>query len=189
HFDSSTSSHDFVNTPILDRQAPIPNHAAALHAVLQALQPSQYPKPAAIGHRIVNGGPDHFEPQPVTPELLTALRRAVRLAPLHLPSELKLIDAIHSNWPGMPQIVCFDTAFHRNMPEVAQRLPLPRQFWAEGLRKYGFHGLSYEYIVHKLGAEAKRKRIIIAHLGNGASLAAVREGISLDTTMGLTPTG
>src|SRR5205814_5983928 len=146
------------------------------------------PRPAAVGHRLVHGGPDHAAPERVTPQLMASLRRLIAFAPLHLPSALQGIEAVAARFPGLPQVACFDTAFHRRMPEVAQRFPLPRALWDEGLRRYGFHGLSYEYIVETLGTAA-RGRTIIAHLGNGASMAAVRDGQPVDTTMGFTPTG
>jgi acetate kinase len=119
---------------------------------------------------------------------MTTLRKLVPFAPLHLPPELQGIEAVASRFPGLPQVACFDTAFHRRMPELAQRFPLPRELWEEGVRRYGFHGLSYEYILEALGTAA-HGRTIIAHLGNGASMAAVRDGQPLDTTMGFTPAG
>jgi acetate kinase len=152
------------------------------------LEQLHFPQPAAIGHRLVHGGPEHAAPERVTPQLVTALRRLVAFAPLHLPSEIQGIEAVAAHFPGLPQVACFDTAFHRRLPELAQRFPLPRALWDEGLRRYGFHGLSYEYIVERLGTAA-RGRTIIAHLGNGASMAAVRDGQPVDTTMGFTPTG
>jgi acetate kinase len=124
----------------------------------------------------------------VDAQLLAELRRLVAFAPLHLPSAIQGIEAAAARFPGLPQVACFDTAFHRRMPEVAQRFPLARDLWHEGIRRYGFHGLSYEYIVATLGAAAQG-RLVIAHLGNGASLAAVLNGQPLDTTMGFTPTG
>src|SRR5262249_1404547 len=142
----------------------------------------------AAGHRVVHGGPNHSSSERVDESLLAELRRLVPFAPLHLPSAIKGIEAVKARFPGMPQVACFDTAFHRAMPEVAQRFPLSRNLWDEGVRRYGFHGLSYEYIVATLGAAAGG-RLIIAHLGNGASLAAVLNGQPLDTTMGFTPTG
>src|SRR5262249_39762443 len=120
--------------------------------------------------------------------LIAELRSLIPFAPLHLPSAIKGIEAVNTRFPGMPQVACFDTAFHRSMPKVAQRFPLSQELWDEGVRRYGFHGLSYEYIVTKLGTE-NRGRVVIAHLGNGASLAAVFNGRPLDTTMGFTPTG
>ena len=144
--------------------------------------------PVAVGHRVVHGGPDHTAPERVDTQLLTALRGLVAFASLHLPSAIQGIEAVAARFPGLPQVVCFDTAFHRRMPKVAQRLPLPSDLWHEGIRRYGFHGLSYEYIVATLDAAA-RGRLLIAHLGNGASLVAVHNGQPLDTTMGFTPTG
>ncbi|MGO9602738.1 MAG: acetate/propionate family kinase [Candidatus Binataceae bacterium] len=145
-------------------------------------------RPEAVGHRIVHGGPDHTAPERVTPQLIAALRKTIPFAPLHLPSAIEEIEAVLAHFPDLPQVACFDTAFHRTMPEVAARFPLPRGLWDEGVRRYGFHGLSYEYIVGALGDRAKG-RVVIAHLGNGASIAAVRDGKSVDTTMGFTPTG
>jgi acetate kinase len=143
----------------------------------------------AIGQRFVFGGPAHEAPARVTAELLTELTALVPFDPLHLPKALAAIREIETMSPALPQVVCFDTAFHRGMPMVAQRLPLPRKLWEEGVRRYGFHGLSYESIVRGLGAEGTRGRMIVAHLGNGASLAAIRDGKSVDTTMGLTALG
>lgn len=143
----------------------------------------------AVGHRLVYGGLAHEAPARVTSELLTALTALVPFDPLHLPAALAAIREIESVAPGLPQVVCFDTAFHHRMPAVAQRLPLPRELWKHGVRRYGFHGLSYESIVRALGVEGTRGRMIVAHLGNGASLAAIRDGKAVDTTMGLTPLG
>jgi acetate kinase len=165
------------------------NHDTAINAVLSAANRDQhFPVPEAVGHRLVHGGPEHEDPEMVTPELLSVLRSLVSLAPLHLPSEIRAIEAIRSRYPGLKQVACFDTAFHRSIPDVAQRLPLPRTFWHDGLRRYGFHGLSYEYIVASLG-EAVRGRMIIAHLGNGASMAALQDGRPRDTTMGFSAIG
>jgi acetate kinase len=147
---------------------------------------------SAVGHRVVHGGPRHSRPEIVTADLLAALEENVRLAPAHLPHELQAIRAVERHYPGLAQVACFDTAFHRHMPEVAQRFPLARSLWHEGVLRYGFHGLSYEYIMDKLRQEAGAEadgRVIVAHLGNGASMAAVRAGQCLDTTMGLTPAG
>ncbi len=148
---------------------------------------------AAVGHRIVNGGADYNAPQRVNPALLDALRRISAYAPEHLPSEIAVIDLFRERAPNMPQIVCFDTAFHRDMPRVTKILPIPRRLQAQGVERYGFHGLSYAFLIEELarvaGTEAALGRIILAHLGNGASLAAVRGGKSIDTSMGFTPTG
>lgn len=147
----------------------------------------------AVGHRIVTGGPNYHEPQRVTQALLDELRRISVFAPDHLPFEIALIDLIHERAPGLPQIVCFDTAFHRDMPRVARIVPIPRRFHANGIERYGFHGLSYAFLMEELarvaGAEAALGRVILAHLGNGSSLAAVRGGKSIDTSMGFTPAG
>jgi len=161
---------------------------AALRVALSALDDARLPSPDAVGHRIVHGGLDHAAPEPVTAGLVAALRALTPFAPLHLPAAIAGIEAVTARFAGVPQVACFDTAFHRRMPEVSQRLPLPRALWAKGIRRYGFHGLSYEYIVSTVGA-ATLGRAVIAHLGNGASMAAVRDGLPVDTTMGFTPTG
>ena len=144
----------------------------------------------AVGHRVVHGLA-HQQPERITPALLAELRPISAFDPDHLPGEIALIEAFQRRHPQLPQFACFDTAFHRAMPRVAQLLPLPRRFEARGIRRYGFHGLSYEYLLAELGrqagAEAARGRVILAHLGSGASLVAVREGRSLDTSMGFTP--
>jgi acetate kinase len=142
----------------------------------------------AVGHRIVHGGPQLTEHVRIDADVLATLRGATDFAPLHLPDELAVIDAIAARAPEVLQVACLDTAFHRTVPEVARRFALPARFADEGIRRYGFHGLSYEYIVETVGAE-RLGRAVVAHLGNGASLAAVADGVSLDTTMGLTPTG
>jgi acetate kinase len=163
-------------------------HREAARRVFADLDTHGFPKPAAVGHRLVHGGPAHGAPQRIDEALLAALRRMMPLAPLHLPPEIEVIEAVTDGYPGLPQVACFDTAFHRDMPERAQRFALPRALWSDELRRYGFHGLSYEYIVGVLGPTALT-RTIIAHLGNGASLVAIRDGRPVDTTMGLTPMG
>jgi acetate kinase len=179
---------------LLDENREFPDHDAALKTLLDWLE-ERFPgrHVDAVGHRVVHGGPTYSEPHLVTTELLETLEEIVRLAPEHLPHELKAIDTIRRLFPAMKQVACFDTAFHRHMPEVAQRIPMPRSLWNEGVLRYGFHGLSYESIVSKLreiaGPEAANGRVLIAHLGNGASMAAVRNGVGIDTTMGLTPAG
>jgi len=145
----------------------------------------------AIGHRLVHGL-SHTEPERITPALLAELAGISPFAPEHLPRELALIDALQERFPSLPQVACFDTAFHTGMPRVAQLLPIPRRFEALGVRRYGFHGLSYTYLMEELVSlgdkAATAGRVILAHLGNGASLAAVRNGKSIDTSMGFTPT-
>lgn len=146
---------------------------------------------AGIGHRIVHGGPTFFKAQRVNPEVLRDLKNIIPLDPDHLPGELALLQALLERYPGLPQVACFDTAFHHNLPRVAQILPVPRSYESAGVRRYGFHGLSFTYLLDELariaGKEAARGRLVLAHLGSGASLAAVREGRSLDTTMAFTP--
>jgi len=173
---------------LVDMPGDFTDHAAAAHAVLDLLDKRGLPPPAAVGHRLVHGGPEHSGPQRVDARLMEALRRLIPLAPLHLPGEIAVVETVAERFPALPQVVCFDTVFHRRMPELAQRFPLPRNFWEQGIRRYGFHGLSYESIVERLGPAA-HCRTIIAHLGNGASMVAVRNGQPLDTTMGFTPTG
>jgi acetate kinase len=165
-----------------------PNHEAAIAAACATLQRQRLPEPDAVGHRLVHGGPRHARPERVSAALLRSLREMVPFAPLHLPTELEAIEAVAARFPHLPQVVCFDTAFHSRLPECSRRLPLPRALYDRGVRRYGFHGLSYEYVVTKLGAAAIG-RAVIAHLGNGASMAAVRSGEPIDTSMGFTPAG
>jgi acetate kinase len=140
----------------------------------------------AIGHRIVHGGPDHDRPALVDDDLLEDLRRLSRFAPLHLPAEIEDIELARARLPQVRQVACFDTAFHRRLPEVAQRLPLPARYYDEGIRRYGFHGLSYEYVSSAIDA-ARLGRVVIAHLGNGASMVALLNGMPVHTTMAFTP--
>lgn len=142
----------------------------------------------AIGHRVVHGGPHLITHQRITPSVLQELRKCIHFAPLHVSLALQLIARAECTYPGIPQFACFDTVFHNKIPEVAARFPLPRELHTEGIRRYGFHGLSYESIIYQIDSRLPR-RVVIAHLGSGASLTAVYEGISIDTTMGLTPTG
>ncbi len=148
---------------------------------------------SAVGHRIVHGGPLHTDPQVVTAGLLADLRSAIPFAPAHLPNGIRLVEALADRLPGVPQVACFDTAFHRDLPPAARTLPIPRRYQTEGIRRYGFHGLSFAYLLEEferqVGADAAQGRIVLAHLGSGASMAAVRAGRCIDTTMGLTPAG
>jgi acetate kinase len=141
----------------------------------------------------VHGGPNHFDPALIDAELIGELRRITQFAPEHLPQAIALIEAIAKRFPKVPQIACFDTAFHKDLPIVARMLPLPRRLQAVGVRRYGFHGLSYEYLLRELARVGRENeangRVILAHLGNGASMAAVHEGKCIDTTMGMTPAG
>jgi acetate kinase len=164
------------------------DHTAAVKVMFGALRKQGVEGLAAAGHRIVHGGPKFIKPQLIDPELKSGLKELIPFAPLHLPSQVAMIEAVAAHFPDLPQVACFDTAFHSGMPEEAQRLPLPQELWEQGIRRYGFHGLSYEYVVAKLGTELGR-RAIIAHLGNGASMVALEDGLPMDTSMGLTPTG
>ena len=144
----------------------------------------------AVGYRIVHGGPKHIDPEQVTPELRNELEELTELAPDHMPDQLAVIAAVSKALPDLPGVACFDTAFHRHMPRVAQLYGLTRELADAGVIRYGFHGLSYGYLVEELRREgALPERLIIAHLGNGSSMAAIRDGVSMDTSMGLTPTG
>jgi acetate kinase len=169
------------------------NHDTAATVLINRLE--QYLGPAsikAVGHRVVHGGPKYHEPQRVTAELLEELGRLSAYDPEHLPSEIRLMEVFGERYPDLPQVACFDTAFHRDLPRVARILPIPRSFEAKGVRRYGFHGLSYAYLMEELaraaGTAAAKGRVILAHFGNGASLAAVRGGRCIDTSMGFTPT-
>lgn len=174
---------------LVDSHPDFSDHKEAVKAMFTtAIEEQHLPSPDAVGHRLVHGGPKHMAPEMVTPELMLTLRSLIPLAPLHLPAEIKGIDAVAEHYPGLSQVVCFDTAFHRSIPEVAQWLPIVRSLWHEGIHRYGFHGLSYEYIVSALGS-ATKGRVIIAHLGSGASMAALKDGHPQDTTMGFSALG
>jgi len=160
--------------------------AAAVEHALAAI--SKFDAPVAIGHRVVHGGPRLTEHQRITAQVLAELRASTHFAPLHIPAAVALIESAGRAFPDVPQFACFDTTFHRTMPESARRFALPPGLYDEGVKRYGFHGISYESIVHQLGSRLPT-RCVIAHLGSGASLCAVQNGRSIDTTMGLTPTG
>lgn len=165
-----------------------PTHSEALLYLFKKLPELNSPSIDAIGHRIVHGGEKYIKPEKITSKLLTDLKKLIPFAPLHLPSEIAVIDACQKHFPHIPQVASFDTAFHRKMPKEAECFSLPMHFYKEGIKRYGFHGLSYEYILSELQAK-KNEKIIIAHLGNGASMAAIHENNPIDTTMGFTPTG
>ncbi len=146
---------------------------------------------AGVAHRIVHGGSKYVGPERITRDVLDDLRRIRPMDPDHLPGEIAVVERFHHRLPEVPQVACFDTAFHHDLPRVARIVPIPRRFEAAGVRRYGFHGLSYSYLMealaHAVGPEAAAGRVILAHLGNGASMAAVHRGRSIDTTMALTP--
>jgi acetate kinase len=191
----SSSTRLIVNEPAgkpqIPRRLADADHRTAVGFLLDwlAAQPV-FALVEAAGHRVVHGM-NHSEPERVTRKLLAELRRITPYAPDHLPREIALIEALLRRHPRLPQVACFDTAFHRPMPRVAKLLPIPRRYAAKGVERYGFHGLSYAYLMEELGRldpAAAKGRVILAHLGNGASLAAVRHGKSIDTSMGFTPT-
>ncbi len=166
------------------------DHGNAVATLLDRLEAQPiFASVGAVGHRIVHGM-KHAEPERITPKLLAELRRITPYDPDHLPREIALIDAFRRRHPRLSQVACFDTAFHRTMPRIATLLPIPRRYDAKGVQRYGFHGLSYAYLMEELGRldpAAAEGRVILAHLGSGASLAAVRRGKSIDTSMGFTP--
>jgi acetate kinase len=181
-------------TDSFSRSVVVPNHAAAASVLMDWIEKNYAPDTlAAVGHRLVHGGPAYGKPQRIDTEMMAALKQLSPFDPEHLPEEILLTEMFHRRFPGLPQVACFDTAFHHELPRVARILPIPRRYEAQGLRRYGFHGLSYAYLMEELarvaGAEAAQGRVVLAHLGSGASLAAVHHGKSRDTSMGFTPAG
>ncbi len=178
--------------PLHEQPVDLPDHAAALTVILAWLH-GAYGEDAfdAVGHRVVHGGARLSVPQFITADLLSTLDELTAIDPDHLPQALAAIEDLRRAYPAVPQVACFDTAFHRNMPRVARMYALPRWTEEAGVVRYGFHGLSYEYIVETLRGldRGARGRVIVAHLGSGASMVALRDGASVDTTMGFTPTG
>jgi acetate kinase len=159
-----------------------------IETALDNIKSKRWPTPNAVGHRLAHGGPHHDRPERIDAALLSSLRLSVPYAPLHLPSEIRAIDLVADRWPRIPQVACFDTGFHRDLPEMTRRLPLPWNLYQAGIRRYGFHGLSYEYVVEALGTDLGA-RAILAHLGSGSSMVALKDRQPIDTTMGLTPAG
>ena len=169
------------------------DHKAAVNELLDWLETrSECNAINAVGHRVVHGGPKYNVGQRINQEVIQDLRQLSPFDPEHLPAELLLIEAFIQRFPNLPQVACFDTAFHHDLPRVAQLIPIPRRYEKQGVRRYGFHGLSYQFLMEELvrlaGAKAAQGRVILAHLGNGASLAAVKGGKPVDTSMGFTPT-
>jgi acetate kinase len=173
---------------LVDETPAVPDLDAAFALVAKALKQPPFPPPAAIGHRMVCGGPTVTENQRITPELLDEMERYTAFAPLHTPVAIYIMRQIMREFPDVPNFVCLDSYFHRNLPPVARQLPIPEEYTAMGVRRFGAHGLSYESIVAHLQPNLPA-RLIVAHLGNGASICAIHEGKSIDTSMGLTPTG
>ena len=175
------------------RPVAAPDHMAAVGALMDWVEERiGRGGLTAVGHRVVHGGPKYSEPQRITRELVEELHQLEPFDPEHLPEEILLTEAFHRRFPDLPQVACFDTAFHRDMPRVARLLPIPRRYDAKGVHRYGFHGLSYAFLMEELarmaGPQTAQGRVILAHLGNGASLAAVHDGKPVDTSMGFTPT-
>jgi len=179
---------DATGIKLVDETPALPNRAVAFKLVADALHSGDFPAPVAIGHRMVCGGPTVQENQRITPELIDEMELYTAFAPLHTPIAVYIMRESQRLFPGVPNFVCLDSYFHRTMPEVARHMPIPEEYSAMGVRRYGAHGISYESIVMALEPNVPEK-LIVAHLGNGASISAIRGGKCLDTSMGLTPTG
>jgi len=184
--------HEADGKPETSLKLEAADHNSAANALIDWLEEQiNFKSVTGVGHRVVHGM-KHTEPEIVTRKLLDELHRISPYDPDHLPSEIELIETFRQRHPKLPQLACFDTAFHQTMPRVAKLLPIPRRYDAKGIQRYGFHGLSYAYLMEELARlgdpTAKRGRVILAHLGNGASMAAVRDGKSIDTSMCFTPT-
>jgi acetate kinase len=179
---------DATGKELIDETSEMADAAQGVSRIGAIFLAAKAPAPAAIGHRIVHGGPKLRRHCLIDDAVLATLHSAVAFAPLHMPPALSVIRYARQHFPGLPQAACFDTAFHADMPETASTLPLPAELRAQGIQRYGFHGLSCESIMRQLGSNMP-DRVVIAHLGNGASITAVKAGRSIDTSMGLTPSG
>ena len=186
--DKASSAHDAAGNALDWEAGPVATPEVAVARIAELLAKQGLPAPRAVGHRIVHGGPLCRRHALIDATVLQHLQAAKVFAPLHVPPALALVLAAQARFPGIPQSACLDTAFHANLPDIARTLPIPRELRARGIERYGFHGLSYESIVRQLGKHLP-PRLVIAHLGNGASVTAVANGHSIDTSMGLTPTG
>ena len=185
HFETKGSDN-------FSKSIPMPDHTTAVNVLMDWVgEKIQHGDLAAVGHRVVHGGPKYWKAQRITPEMVAELHQLSPFDPEHLPEEIQLTEAFEQRFPDLPQFACFDTAFHHDLPRVAHLLPIPRRYDARGVRRYGFHGLSCEFLVHELhrvAGDAANGRVVLAHLGNGASITAVRGGKSMDTSMSFTPT-
>jgi acetate kinase len=179
---------DAADKKLVDQTPAVPSRAIAFKLVVDALKSGEIPSPAAIGHRVVCGGPTIRENQRITPALIDEIESYAALAPLHTPIAVYIMREALRLFPGVPNFAVLDTYFHRTLPEVATHLPIPAEYVAMGVRRYGYHGISYESIIYQLQPDVPEK-LIVAHLGNGASISAIRNGKCLDTSMGLTPSG
>jgi len=178
---------DATEKKIVDQTPSLPDRSVAFKLVADALK-SDFPSPKAIGHRVVSGGPTVEENQRITPQLIDEIESYTAFAPLHTPIAVYIMREALRLFPGVPNFAVLDTWFHRTMPEVARHMPIPEEYSAMGVRRYGYHGISYESIVYQLQPNVPEK-LVVAHLGNGASITAIRNGKCIDTSMGLTPTG
>ena len=179
---------DEAGNKLVDETPALPNRSVAFSLVAKSLKSGQFATPKAIGHRTVCGGPKIRDNQRITPELIDQIESYADLAPLHTPIAVFIMREALKLFPGVPNFAVLDTYFHRTMPEVVTRMPIPEEYAEMGVRRYGYHGISYESIIYQLQPDVPEK-LIVAHLGNGASITAIRNGESLDTSMGLTPTG
>jgi acetate kinase len=186
--DGKFHAQDARGIVVHSETGPLPSQREAVSRIGRLLADADLPPPSAIGHRIVHGGPKLRQHCLIDDKILQQLEAATAFAPLHTPPALSVISFAREHFPLLPQAACFDTAFHAELPDVARVLPIPKEFQSEGIQRYGFHGLSCESIVRQLGDDLP-DRLVIAHLGNGASVTAVKSGRSIDTSMGLTPTG
>lgn len=185
---SKFQAQDSNNKSLLSESVAIQTQRDAIERIGKFLGDAKMPAPMAIGHRIVHGGPKLLQHCRIDAAVLAELEAAVAFAPLHTPPALAVIGYAREHFPRLPEVACFDTSFHASLPPVARVLPIPKDLQRQGIRRYGFHGLSCESIVRQLGCDIP-ERLVIAHLGNGASITAVKSGQSVDTSMGLTPTG
>ena len=188
HSNGRLQISDAQGATVVDEAYSLSSQGHALKEILGHVQPVAGGLPGAVGHRLVHGGPHLREHQRITDGLLKKLEAATQFAPIHIPAALALLRETEKLLPGIPQYACFDTAFHRTMPEVSRHFALPQRLYDLGIERYGFHGLSYESIVIRLQPDIP-ERVVCAHLGAGASLVALRKGVSVDTTMGMTPVG
>jgi acetate kinase len=178
---------DAAGKKLVDQTPALPNRSVAFKMVADALHSGDFPAPLAIGHRVVCGGPTINENQLITPQLIDEIESYAALAPLHTPIAVYIMREALKLFPGIPNFAVLDTYFHRTLPEVATHMPIPEEYSAMGVRRYGYHGISYESIIYQLQPKVPEK-LIVAHLGNGASISAIRNGECLDTSMALTPT-
>jgi acetate kinase len=180
--------HGEEGKKLVDERPALADLDTAFGLVAKTLKQPPFPRPVAIGHRMVCGGPTVTENQLITPELIEEMERYTSFAPLHTPTAIYIMRQVMREFGGVPNFVCLDSYFHRHLPEVTRHLPIPEEYSAQGVRRFGAHGLSYESIVAHLQPNVPA-RLVVAHLGNGASISAIRNGVGIDTSMGLTPTG